>query len=265
MVVMRSRCRRGPSACRCASLDALLTSLLLPVHADAHVRRAVRRRDRGRHEGLRHLRRPGRDPALRGLRVGDDRGERLAGHVGRDHRPLPLDGRRRPGRAGRPRGGERRAQRRVDRARASASRSCSASGRSATSSTGSRVAGILLAFVVAVSWLAAAIGLVAGSPEAANGFTFLVMFLPYASSAFVPVDTMPDVAAGLRRAPAGHAGHRDAPGPAARHARGRRPVDRAGVVRGDPRRVGRGGRRPVRAAHRLTATGRPRSRRTPCP
>ncbi len=53
------------------------------------------------------------------------------------------------------------------------------------------VAGILLAFVIAVSWLAAAIGLVAGSPEAANGFTFLVMFLPYASSAFVPVDTMP--------------------------------------------------------------------------
>jgi ABC-2 type transport system permease protein len=54
------------------------------------------------------------------------------------------------------------------------------------------VAGVLLAFVVAVSWLAAAIGLVASSPEAANGFTFVVMFLPYASSAFVPVDTMPD-------------------------------------------------------------------------
>ena len=53
------------------------------------------------------------------------------------------------------------------------------------------VAGILLAFVCAVSWLAAAIGLVARSPEAANGFAFLVMFLPYASSAFVPVDTMP--------------------------------------------------------------------------
>jgi ABC-2 type transport system permease protein len=53
------------------------------------------------------------------------------------------------------------------------------------------VAGVLLAFVVAVSWLAAAIGLVASSPEAANGFTFVVMFLPYASSAFVPVDTMP--------------------------------------------------------------------------
>ena len=53
------------------------------------------------------------------------------------------------------------------------------------------VAGILLAFVVAVSWLAAAIGLLAGSPEAASGFTFFVMFLPDASSAFVPVDTMP--------------------------------------------------------------------------
>jgi ABC-2 type transport system permease protein len=51
--------------------------------------------------------------------------------------------------------------------------------------------GVLLAFVVAISWMAAAIGLVASSPEAANGFTFVVMFLPYASSAFVPVDTMP--------------------------------------------------------------------------
>jgi ABC-2 type transport system permease protein len=52
-------------------------------------------------------------------------------------------------------------------------------------------AGIVLAFVLAISWLAAAIGLVATSPEAASGFTFLIMFLPYASSAFVPIDTMP--------------------------------------------------------------------------
>ena len=51
--------------------------------------------------------------------------------------------------------------------------------------------GVLAAFVLAMSWLAAAIGLIAKSPEAANGFTFLIMFLPYASSAFVPVDTMP--------------------------------------------------------------------------
>jgi ABC-2 type transport system permease protein len=53
------------------------------------------------------------------------------------------------------------------------------------------VAGVVLAFVVAVWWLAATIGLLAGSPEAANGFTFVVMFLPYASSAFGPVNTMP--------------------------------------------------------------------------
>jgi ABC-2 type transport system permease protein len=59
------------------------------------------------------------------------------------------------------------------------------------------VAGVLGAFVVAVSWLAATIGLVAGSPEAANGFTFFVMFLPYASSAFVPVDTMPSLLQGV--------------------------------------------------------------------
>jgi len=51
--------------------------------------------------------------------------------------------------------------------------------------------GILLLFIVAVSWLAALVGLLARSPEAANGFTFFLMFLPYASSAFVPIDTMP--------------------------------------------------------------------------
>jgi ABC-2 type transport system permease protein len=52
-------------------------------------------------------------------------------------------------------------------------------------------AGILLGFILAVSWLSAAVGLLTKSPEAAGGFTFLVMFLPYPSSAFVPIDTMP--------------------------------------------------------------------------
>src|SRR5262249_47920244 len=51
--------------------------------------------------------------------------------------------------------------------------------------------GILLLFVVTLSALSATIGLLAKSPEAANGFTFFVSFLPYASSAFVPVRTMP--------------------------------------------------------------------------
>lgn len=52
-------------------------------------------------------------------------------------------------------------------------------------------AGVVLAFAAAVSWLAAAIGLLTRSPEAASGFTFLVAFLPYPSSAFVPIATMP--------------------------------------------------------------------------
>ncbi|MFE4058303.1 ABC transporter permease [Streptomyces sp. NPDC059096] len=52
-------------------------------------------------------------------------------------------------------------------------------------------AGILLAYITAMSWLSAAVGLLAKSPEAASGFTFLVLFLPYPSSAFVPIGTMP--------------------------------------------------------------------------
>ncbi|MCW6010989.1 ABC transporter permease [Micromonospora sp. CPCC 205371] len=53
------------------------------------------------------------------------------------------------------------------------------------------VAAVLLLFVFAVSWLSAAVGLLVRSAEAAGGFTFFVMFLPYPSSAFVPIDTMP--------------------------------------------------------------------------
>jgi len=51
--------------------------------------------------------------------------------------------------------------------------------------------GVLLLFIMAMSWFSAAIGLLAKSAEAASGFTFFVMFLPYASSAFVPIRTMP--------------------------------------------------------------------------
>jgi ABC-2 type transport system permease protein len=51
--------------------------------------------------------------------------------------------------------------------------------------------GILALFVLAISWLAAAIGLLVRSAEAAQGVTFLVSFLPYPSSAFVPIHSMP--------------------------------------------------------------------------
>ncbi|MGF0318135.1 ABC transporter permease [Nocardia fluminea] len=53
------------------------------------------------------------------------------------------------------------------------------------------VFGVLAMFVFALSWLAAALGLLAPNPEAANGFTFVFMFLPYVSSAFVPTSSMP--------------------------------------------------------------------------
>jgi len=42
-----------------------------------------------------------------------------------------------------------------------------------------------------ISWLAAAFGLLVASPEAANAFMFVPMIVAYASSAFVPVRTMP--------------------------------------------------------------------------
>jgi ABC-2 type transport system permease protein len=57
------------------------------------------------------------------------------------------------------------------------------------------VAGMLLLWVLALSWVAVCFGLLVRTVEGANGFTFLVLFLPYLSSAFVPTDTM---RAGLR-------------------------------------------------------------------
>jgi ABC-2 type transport system permease protein len=60
-------------------------------------------------------------------------------------------------------------------------------------------AGLLLAFILAVSWLAAAYGLAVKTAEAAGGFMFIVAFLPYASSAFVPVATMPGWIQGFAR------------------------------------------------------------------
>jgi ABC-2 type transport system permease protein len=53
-------------------------------------------------------------------------------------------------------------------------------------------AGILLTFILAISWLSAAVGVLTKSPEAAGAFSFIMAFVTYPSSAFVPVDTMPD-------------------------------------------------------------------------
>ncbi|WP_194819506.1 ABC transporter permease [Nocardia sp. XZ_19_385] len=50
---------------------------------------------------------------------------------------------------------------------------------------------VIVLFVLAVTWIAVALGLLARSPEAAGGFTYAIMFIPYLSSAFVPTATMP--------------------------------------------------------------------------
>jgi ABC-2 type transport system permease protein len=60
-------------------------------------------------------------------------------------------------------------------------------------------AGVLLAFIVAISWLSAVLGLLVSSPDAVSGATFILLFLPYASSGFVPVDTMPTWLRGFAR------------------------------------------------------------------
>ncbi len=61
------------------------------------------------------------------------------------------------------------------------------------------VFGPLLLLMIAPSWLAAAIGILAHSPGAASGLTFLISFLPYPGSAFVPIRTMPSWLQGFAR------------------------------------------------------------------
>nr|WP_042178197.1 ABC transporter permease [Kibdelosporangium sp. MJ126-NF4]CEL13043.1 ABC transporter, permease protein [Kibdelosporangium sp. MJ126-NF4]CTQ98729.1 ABC transporter, permease protein [Kibdelosporangium sp. MJ126-NF4] len=53
------------------------------------------------------------------------------------------------------------------------------------------VAGILLLFTLALTWLAVIPGLTAKSVEGAGVFAYPLMFLPFLSSAFVPTGTMP--------------------------------------------------------------------------
>jgi ABC-2 type transport system permease protein len=49
---------------------------------------------------------------------------------------------------------------------------------------------VIVGFILALSWLAAAFGLLVRSPEAATAATFVLMFVPYLSTAFVPARTM---------------------------------------------------------------------------
>jgi ABC-2 type transport system permease protein len=56
---------------------------------------------------------------------------------------------------------------------------------------------VLALYLLAMSWLSVCFGLLASSAEGASSFGFVLLFLPYLSSAFVPVETMPRVLRGF--------------------------------------------------------------------
>jgi ABC-2 type transport system permease protein len=53
------------------------------------------------------------------------------------------------------------------------------------------IAGILLLFTLALTWLAVTPGLSATTVEGAAAFSYPLILLPFISSAFVPTETMP--------------------------------------------------------------------------
>src|SRR6266498_2710043 len=53
------------------------------------------------------------------------------------------------------------------------------------------VAGMLILFTLALTWIAVIPGLSAKSADGASAFSYPLIFLPFISSAFVPTDTMP--------------------------------------------------------------------------
>lgn len=53
------------------------------------------------------------------------------------------------------------------------------------------VAGVLVLFTLALTWLAVIAGLSAKTVDGASAFSYPLIFLPFISSAFVPTDTMP--------------------------------------------------------------------------
>ena len=101
------------------------------------------------------------------------------------------------------------------------------------------LAGIALCLLVGYvfSWVFAFIGLVASSPEAANGYGFTIIFpITFISSAFVPIASMPGgCSRSRRRTPSRHGRRR--PGALHRHAPRELDLGRAGLVRRDRRRL----------------------------
>jgi len=53
------------------------------------------------------------------------------------------------------------------------------------------VLGMLALFTLTLTWIAVIAGVGATSPDGASGIGYVLIFLPFISSAFVPTDTMP--------------------------------------------------------------------------
>jgi ABC-2 type transport system permease protein len=105
------------------------------------------------------------------------------------------------------------------------------------------VAGILMLFTIALTWLAVIPGLSAKSVDGASAFSYPLIFLPFVSSAFVPTQSTPRTGAGLRREPAGDLHRERDPRPVRPAAGQHRHLDR-------PRLVPRPSQRRVRLGHR---------------
>ena len=119
---------------------------------------------------------------------------------------------------------------------------------------------MIVLFVLALSWLAAAVGLLARSAEAATSFTMVLMFIPYVQHR---VRAGPHYAGRLERLrplPAVHADHRDHARPVDgshlyRCRRWPRGVHRRRLLRRHPRSICRNGFLAVPESERGVRTG----------
>ncbi len=98
------------------------------------------------------------------------------------------------------------------------------------------VAGILILFTLALTWLAVIPGLTATSATGASGFAYPLIFLPFVSSAFVPTDDHARPRARFRGEPAGDLDRQLDPRPVHPEAGRQRHVGRPRLVRRHSRR-----------------------------
>ena len=95
------------------------------------------------------------------------------------------------------------------------------------------VAGILILFTLALTWIAVIPGISAKSADGASAFAYPLIFLPFISSAFVPTDTMPGP---VRALPAGDVHRQRDPRPVHTAAGRHRHLDRPCLVCRHPHR-----------------------------